>query len=82
MSFVLSEIPAFPGVDLAGNSIYRHFVTLASGANLNEPECESARFAFRINKLTLRCYCVLHSHPLCLLSWTARQLLILVCEAV
>lgn len=62
-SFILSGIPAFPGVDLAGNSIiYCHFVTLAFGVNLNELECESARFAFSINKLTLHHYCVLHSH--------------------
>lgn len=37
----MTGIPAFPGVDLAGNPIiYCHFVTLAFDVNLNERECE------------------------------------------
>lgn len=72
--FVMTGIPAFPGVDLAGNSIiYYHAVTLAFCVNLNELECESASFDFRINKPTLYYYCGLCS---CLLfTWIARQLL-------
>lgn len=84
--FLMTGIPAFPGVDLAGNSIYCHFVTRAFYVNLNEREHGSASFDFRLNQPTSYGHCVLRSRPLRSLSWiaspswVARQLP--VCEAL